>query len=601
VLQPGTIFANYKIEALAGRGGMGVVYRARDLRLDRLVALKIVAPQFASDAIVRARLNREATLAASVSHRNIVPVYDAGEVDGTAYIATAWIDGISLRNLVAREGPLEPRRAIGLLNQVAGALEAAHEVGLIHRNVTPSNVIVDKNGVACLTDFGLTRRVTDPAGLTETHQLMATLDFVAPEQIEGEPVDRRADVYSLGCLAYFVLAGHPPFPREGQAATLYAHLAGDYQPLSEVRDDLPPELDAAVRAAMARDPDERPPTAAAFARMLQHAATDADETAPALAGVASRPPEAPPRRSRWRLGAGIAAGVAAALALAAGGYGVYAALQDHAAGTRTVAVARTAAAVGAGASGVDVGSGPSGTVVRLAGSSGDPTRVIRVGADAERVEQDAGRLYVAGGNRLTVLDHKAPASARRIPLPGRVADLSVAGGTAWLTLRHRPTLLRVRATTAPILLPHPGAAVAAAGRAVWVADPTDEALLHIDGATGVLLGRVHVRGRPTALAVAGRRLWVVDRQRSALLVLDARTGDVDGPPVPVAPTPTAVAVDRREAWVVSPGRNVATRIDARNGRPMDEIGVPARPTGVALTKGAAWVVSARGAVTRIPR
>ncbi|HEX3318942.1 MAG TPA: protein kinase [Solirubrobacteraceae bacterium] len=593
--------ANYKIEALAGRGGMGVVYRARDLRLDRLVALKIVAPQYASDAIVRARLNREATLAASVNHPNTVPIYDAGEVDDTAYIATGWIDGISLHDLIAREGALEPERAVRLLSQVAGALEAAHEVGLIHRDVTPSNVIVDEDGVAYLTDFGLTRRATDPAGLTETHQLMATLDFVAPEQIEGEPVDRRADVYSLGCLAYFVLAGHPPYPRDGQAATIYAHLAGDYQPLSELRHDVPPDLDAAVRAAMARDPDDRPPTAAAFARMLRHAATDADPTAPGLAGVAFPPTETPPRRSRRRRGATLAAGVAAALALAASAYGVYTALQDHAAGTRTVAVARTAAAVSAATSGVDVGSGPSGTVVRLAESSGDRTRVIRVGAHADRVEQDAGRLYVAGGNRLTVLDPTAPASARRIALPGRVADLSVAGGTAWLTFRDRPTLLRVGAATTPILLPHPAAAVAAAGRAVWVADPADEALLHIDGATGVLLGRVHVRGRPTALAAAGRRLWVVDRQRSALLVLDARTGDVDGPPVPVAPTPRAVAADRREVWVVSAGRNVATRIDALTGRPMDEIGVPARPTGVALTQGAAWLVSAHGAVTRIPR
>jgi len=602
VLRRGNVFLNYKIEALAGRGGIGVVYRARDLRLDRLVALKIVAPQYATDAVVRARLNREATLTASVSHPNLVPIYDAGEVDGTGYIATAWIEGVSLRDLVAKDGPLEPQRAVGLLNQVAGALEAAHEVGLIHRDVTPSNVLVDEDGIAYLTDFGLTRRVTDPEGLTATHQLMATLDFLAPEQIEGEPVDRRADVYSLGCLAYFLLAGHPPFPREGQAAVLYAHLSGDYQPLSEIRDDVPPELDVAVRAAMARDPDQRPPTAAAFARMLQHATADEAETTPPLARVAS-PPQAPPaRRSRWRRRAEITAGVAAALALAAGGIGVYAALHDHAAGTRTLAVGRTAAAVAPGpSSGVDVGTGPSGTVVRLAGTSGDRTNVVRVGGDAERVQQDAGRLFVAGGDRLTVLDPKARAATRRVRLPGRVAGLSAAGGTAWLTLRKRPTLLRVGVATAPILLPHSASAVAAAGQTVWVADSADEALIRIEGATRTLVARVHVRGRPTALAIAGNRLWVVDRQRSALLVLDARTGNVAGPPVPVAATPTAVAVDRREAWVVSTGRNVATRIDARTGRPMDEVGVPGRPSGVALTKGAAWVVSARGTVTRIPR
>jgi hypothetical protein len=603
VLQPGTIFANYKIEERAGSGGLGVVYRARDLRLDRPVALKIVVPQYASDALVRARLNREATLAAAVTHPNVVPVFDAGEVDGTAYIVSGWIDGTNLQDLVTQEGPMEPERAIGLLSQVAGALEAAHEAGLIHRDVTPTNVIVDEDGIPYLTDFGLTRRITDPAGLTATHQLMATMDYVAPEQIEGEAVDRRADVYSLGCLAYFLLTGEPPFPREGRAARLYAHLSGDYVPLSERRSDLPPELDAAVRAAMARDPDDRPPTAAAFARRLKHATADHDAAPPpALAAAGSAPLLAGAPRPRWRGYVEAAAGVVGALVLAVGGAGVYAALQDHAAGTRTARVARTTAAVAPAPPGVAVGTGPTRRVVRLAGASGDPAGVIKVGTDAERVAHDAGRLYVAGGSRVAVLDPNARARARRVALAGRVAGLSASRGTAWLTQVGRPSLLRIgSAGTAAIPLPHPSPAVAAAGPSVWVADPAGAAVLHIDGSTGVLLARVHVRGRPTALAVAGNRLWVVDRQREALLVLDARTGAVAGPPVPVARTPIAVAADPREAWVVSSGTTVATRIDARTGRPKDEVGIPPGAAGIALTKGAAWVVSAGGEVTRIPR
>jgi len=180
VLRRGNVFLNYKIEALAGRGGIGVVYRARDLRLDRLVALKIVAPQYATDAVVRARLNREATLTASVSHPNLVPIYDAGEVDGTGYIATAWIEGVSLRDLVAKDGPLEPQRAVGLLNQVAGALEAAHEVGLIHRDVTPSNVLVDEDGIAYLTDFGRTRANRGRAGRPPRRRLQPRLPRLLP-------------------------------------------------------------------------------------------------------------------------------------------------------------------------------------------------------------------------------------------------------------------------------------------------------------------------------------------------------------------------------------------------------------------------------------
>jgi hypothetical protein len=601
VLRPGTHFTHYEIEAYAGSGETGVVYRARDVRLDRPVALRIIAPQYAADAVIRARLNREATLAASVSHPNIVPVYDAGEVGDTAYIVTRWIDGTTLRDLVAREGPLDPERAIGILSQIAGALEAAHEVGLIHRGVTPANVLLAEDGVAYLTDFGLTRRTTDATGLTATHQLMATLDYVAPEQIEGAPVDRRADVYSLGCLAYFVLAGEPPFPRQGQAATLYAHLAGDYVPLSERRDDVPPELDRAVGAAMSRDPDQRPSSAAEFARMLQHASADGAPAPAALSRRAAPPAVPPPRRPRWRRRAETAAGVVAALLLAAAGTGVYLALKDSGAGTETVRVGRAAASVSPATSGVLVAGGPSGTVTRLAGASGDRRRAIRVGGDVDRVEEAAGRLYVAGGNRLAVLGGRATTPDRRILLPGPAGALSAGSGFAWVALRSRPTLVRVGGVSAPIALPHPAAAVQATRRAVWVADAVGQALLRYDAATGALLTRVSLRGRPTALANSGNRLWVANPSRHAVLELDARTGAVAGPPIPVAGTPTAVAADRREVWVVAAKRNVATRIDARTGRPEDEVGVAPGPKSVALTPDAAWVVSARGAVTRIPR
>jgi hypothetical protein len=295
--------------------------------------------------------------------------------------------------------------------------------------------------------------------------------------------------------------------------------------------------------------------------------------------------------------------VGAALALLGAGGALYAALGDHGAGVTTLQVGRAAASVSASPQRVVVAGGHTGTVTRLTGGgAGKDRRVVVVGGDADRAQEAGGRLYVAGGRTLTVLDDRAPTRDRRIHLPGDVSGLATGGDVAWLTLRDRPMLLRVGRAAAPIPLPHPAAAVQAAGDAVWVADPAGHALLRLDDATGRPLHRpVRTRGRPVAFAAAGDTLWVVDAQRHALLRLDARSGRSAGPPVPVAGNPVAVAADAREAWVVSAGRNVATRIDARTGRPIDEVGVSRAPMSIALTPRAAWVVSARGAVTRIPR
>jgi len=240
VLQPGTVFAHYELEAVAGSGGMGVVYRAHDMRLRRRVALKIIAPQLARDALVRERSTARqrspprsttrtwcrSTRPASTTRPPTSP--HAGSTASRS--STSWTGRVRWRR----------RRAARVLEQVAGALGAAHDAGLIHRDVTPANVMLGDGDHAYLTDFGLTRRSTDVTGLTATGQLLGTLDYVAPEQIEGAPVDRRSDVYSLGCLGYFLLCGEPPFPRDGHAAKLYAHLSADYVPLAEPRPGGPP-------------------------------------------------------------------------------------------------------------------------------------------------------------------------------------------------------------------------------------------------------------------------------------------------------------------------------------------------------------------------
>jgi tetratricopeptide (TPR) repeat protein/predicted Ser/Thr protein kinase len=244
----GSELAGYRVEALLGRGGMGVVYRALDLALDRPVALKILSPELAEDVRFRERFLTESRLAASLDHPNIVPVYDAGEVGGELYIAMRYVEGSDLKRLLAG-GPLAKERAVALVSQVARALDAAHERGLVHRDVKPSNVLIDEREHVYLADFGLSRRLGEAGAALGVAQSLGTVDYVSPEQIRGEQADGRADLYSLGCLLYECLAGKPPFVRSSDAATLFAHLEEEPPGL--------PQLDKVMSTALAKEPDDR--------------------------------------------------------------------------------------------------------------------------------------------------------------------------------------------------------------------------------------------------------------------------------------------------------------------------------------------------------
>ncbi len=221
-LSRGMIFAGYRVEELVGRGGMGVVYRATDLSLDRPVALKLVAPELAEDERFRERFLREPRLAASLDHPHVIPIYEAGEHDGQLYLAMRFVEGSDLRTILEREGKLPPERTLALLADVADALDAAHRRALVHRDVKPANVLLDEDGHAYLTDFGITKQLGGDS--TDTGRVVGTLDYLAPEQIRGDPVDGRADVYALGCVLYECLAGAPPFRRPTEAEILWAHM-----------------------------------------------------------------------------------------------------------------------------------------------------------------------------------------------------------------------------------------------------------------------------------------------------------------------------------------------------------------------------------------
>ena len=264
MLAPGSTFAGYEVESVVGAGGIGILYRARQLRLDRPVALKLVEPEVARDPVIRERLRREARAVASLDHPNVVPLYAAGEEDGTVYIVTRWVEGTELGALIHGEGPLEPARAARTAAQIASALEMAHEKGLVHRDVKPSNVILTAEGHVYLTDFGLAKRADTAAGLTAAHQMLGTVDYVAPEQIEGSEPDARADVYSLGCVLFEMLVGEAPFAdQKGGMAKMWAQVNAEPPSVRERRPVVPHALEDVIRRAMAKAPEARP-TAGAF-------------------------------------------------------------------------------------------------------------------------------------------------------------------------------------------------------------------------------------------------------------------------------------------------------------------------------------------------
>jgi hypothetical protein len=267
----GSDFVGYRIEELIGRGGMGVVYRAYDLRLRRIVALKLVAPALARDERFRERFGRESELVMSLEHPNVVPIYDAGEVDGRLYLAMRLVDGTDLRSLLRAEAALDPARALPICAQIASALDAAHGRGLVHRDVKPSNVLLDRTGHVYLADFGLTRRLEDQPGEGDDDRSLGTPAYLAPEQIEGKPVDGRADVYSLGCLLYECLTGEGVFPRSSRLAVAWAHLEEEPPRASRRRLELPAAIDGVISKAMAKEPDERYPTASALVAAAEEA------------------------------------------------------------------------------------------------------------------------------------------------------------------------------------------------------------------------------------------------------------------------------------------------------------------------------------------
>ena len=371
---------------------MGVVYRATDLSLDRPVALKLIAPELAEDAGFRERFLTESRLAASLGHPHILPVYAAGEAEGQLYLAMRFVEGEDMKTLLAREQKLDAERALRICRQVAEALDVAHRRGLVHRDVKPANVLLDEEGEAYLADFGLTKQVGGAS--TRTGQIAGTLDYLAPEQIRGDEVDGRTDEYALACLLHECLGGVPPFHRQTEAETLWAHMQEEPGSLPEY-----PALDPVFQRGLAKDRAERFPTC-----------VDLVDSAREALGL-----ETPRLRRRRRLVRRSRVLVAAGALLLTGAMAA-------------LAVELTA---GGGGGGREV---TPNSVVAIDSQTGRVNAVVHTGGTPGAVSVGEGAVWVLNADDKTIskIDPREKTLERTFGVGGTPTDLAVGAGGVWV-------------------------------------------------------------------------------------------------------------------------------------------------------------------------
>jgi YVTN family beta-propeller protein len=597
----GTELAGYRVEQLLGRGGMSVVYRAEHVRLRRKAALKLLAPELAEDERFRERFLRESQLAASIEHPHIVPVYDAGEVDGLLYIAMRYVEGVDLKTLLRREGPLQPQRALELVAQVAEALDAAHAHGLVHRDVKPSNVLVGAQAGkehCYLADFGLTKSSSDPGGLTDSGQIVGTIDYVAPEQIQAGVVDGRADVYSLTCLLYECLTSEVPFKRPNEIAVIYAHLEDSPPRASEDRPELPAELDLVFAKGMAKLPDDRYRSAG----QLIEAARGS------LPGeTVSTPAPFERRRRRPLLVAAAAALVAGAVALGVllsrgGGIPLSQAgvVRIDAAGLKVSATARlggvpTAVVVCAGSVWV---TSLDGTVSEIDPRSSAVDRIRVQGApwDVADVGNLAAVVTKPPRNTVTMIDAQFGRISNVVSLPGppRLAASATAyGPTVWIADPNTHALERLEAPYTHLAgstaLPGSGrfASVAVGAGAIWIVG--GRTLWQVDPATHRLAATIDLGFAPADVAAGAGGVWVVDARSDAVVRVDPTSARIVAR-IRVGRSPRAVAFGSGAVWVANEADGAVSRIDPGRNAVTRTIAVGADPVDLAAGLGAIWVV-----------
>lgn len=615
----GSEFAGHRLETVLGQGGMGIVYRARNLALDQDRALKVLAPALSGDQRFRERFRRESRLAASIDHPNVIPVHQAGEEAGHLFLAMRLVEGVDLRHLVVRDGALDPAIAAATVGAAAAGLDAAHAAGLIHRDVKPANILVGEGrdaGRIYITDFGISRSITGGETMTTTGELIGTADFMAPEQIAGDPVDHRADVYALGACLYFALTGEAPFPRDNEIATLFAHANAPRPRPSAVVPSVPPALDAVVERAMAVAPEDRFQSAGELGSAIE-AALGGTPPPPPASSTAVTKPLRPPRRGIPAMAVGGVLAVLAVLALVV-------LFGDAGDGDEAPAPDRPAATV-AGATALET---PANAIAvgdeRVWIAEHDANRVVAINRVSNAVELNIevpspksvavgfGSVWVVSGSEDAIyrLD-PAEDSQRAIPVGegAKPADVAVDDQWVWVANAGRNEVVRIDPDTdavdADVPLGTEPRAIATGDGSVWVSLIDRAAINRIDpDEPGRIGGEITVGELPVDIAVGEGGVWVASGQLGSIQEVAPATGDLAGEPIDVGAQPRGIAAGLGFVWVALGGEAAVAQVDpgsrALVGAPIE---VGEEPADLALAADAVWVATegAGSAVRLSPR
>jgi DNA-binding beta-propeller fold protein YncE len=593
----GSEVAGYRIEGLLARGGMGVVYRATHLGLERPVALKVIARELADRDGFRERFLRESRLAARLDHPSVVPIYDSREVDGELVVAMRLIEGGDLRTLIDREGPLPPPRALHLLGQIADALDAAHAAGIVHRDVKPHNILVDGEH-AYLSDFGLAKAF-DESGASDSASVVGTAHYMSPEQWRGDSIGPAADVYSLGCVLYEALTGIAPFVRA----------EADTEP------EMPQGVEEAVRRATAKDPLDRYRSAGELIAAARVGAGSEVRPTAVLSDDRSERTTVPNASQGWFGLRGrraalwifsgfavIAIGIALAVFLLLG--------SEDPSVSAPIAVGTPPLRITADGQGAWVTSERDGTVTRLDPDSGKRLRQVSLARGISGIAIGSKWLWVTDPRRheLLRLDAKTLRQQQAIPIPGApgpialsadpprvwVADedgrgiavvnaesdrrirtqlpplaaplrLAVGAGGLWASSSSTASVRRIDLGTLepgePILAGARPAGITIAQAAVWVTNPPRGTVTEIDPSLREVRAQVTVGSKPGGIDAGTSAVWVANAADGTVSKIGLDSGEVEGDPIQVGPEPGAVAVGGEAVWVANNGDGTVTRIE----------------------------------------
>ncbi|HWC47357.1 MAG TPA: serine/threonine-protein kinase [Solirubrobacterales bacterium] len=551
----GSEVAGYRIEALLARGGMGVVYRATHLGLERPVALKVIARELADRDGFRERFLRESRLAARLDHPSVVPIYDSREVDGELIVAMRLIKGGDLRALIDRDGPLSAQRALHLLGQVADALDAAHAAGIVHRDVKPHNILVEGDR-AYLSDFGLAKAF-DESGGTGDASVVGTAHYMSPEQWRGDSIGPAADVYSLGCVLYEALTGIAPFARA----------EADTEP------EMPQGVEEAIRRATAKDPLDRYRSAGELIAAARTGAGSEIRPTAVLSHDRSERTTVPSASQGW--------------------FGLR--------GRRAALWIFSGFAVIAIAIGV--------AVLLLLGSEGPSVSTpISVGTPPLRITADGEGAWVTSERDGTVthLDPDSGKQLRQVTLRRGISGVAIGSKWLWVTDPRRHELLRLDAKTLrqKQAIPIPGApgpiALSSQPRRVWVADEDGKGIAVVNAEDGRRIRtQLPPHVAPLRLAVGAGGLWVSSSSTASVRRIDL--GSLEpGDPILAGPRPAGVTVAQGAVWVTNPPRGTVTEIDPSLREVRAQVEVGSKPGGIDAGTSAVWVANAAdGTVSKI--